>query len=730
MSPTSYALLVLLASGGVAAPGGTAAPNPDPCGMVPPILNLADGSLPIERIGAQKTYVFYRDGIESFAIRPAFRGRVDEFGMLIPFPTPPAIKKAPDELFEEIARAIDPPEVIYNHFELLAALESLGYGGGSGGGGSIGDLSYGTVEVLREEAVGMYDVAVLDAGSAEALARWMDAHGYRYPEGMDEVCQEYVDRGWCFVAVKARIGALDKVQPRPGMRQADPSLPAGATFDGAVQAMSFRFRTDELVVPMRLSAFNPTDGGLHNVVYLLTEGPRKVRGLSADLVRRQIPGAELLRNLRVSLPVRVIGSDSYPDHVEAQRDPAPHNARAKELFAADLFASGERVLDLRYEELEKKLLAVGERLGLRGSELDDLHAATLAAELEAVAGQALDRLEDLTLTVIDGDFDREVLAADDLRFDRYTMPAARNHAWAYDAKVGGPPEPQKGRVYTSVVTFERPRNPAQSVVEPILARSAELLRLHGEPGEAAEEALWALQAETANPPLLRTWAAAAYLTRSGDLSDLLRRAEPLSLNPTLEAWLGKALVTRLSDPQGDLGILMRWRRSNADAIVEHPIRHLGPEPLLALALGAEDPKMRRRAAAWLATLGTADGTVVDLVQRALTFDPEAEEVPWAGGALFLPGLNFDEEQSEALFDQLMRWHLASRRSGRDEVRRQVEASFWGLNLRGRGNATSQSPDYWLQRWGNVVGIAAFDRAVRDLGLGDDPTVRQVRALLP
>ena len=61
----------------------------DPCGMVPPIYQ-GQGT-PITRVGEQTTYVFYKDGVETFVIRPGFSGKVDEFGMLIPFPTPPAL---------------------------------------------------------------------------------------------------------------------------------------------------------------------------------------------------------------------------------------------------------------------------------------------------------------------------------------------------------------------------------------------------------------------------------------------------------------------------------------------------------------------------------------------------------------------------------------------------------------------------------------------------------------
>ena len=71
----------------------------DPCGMVPPI--YTGPGRPIERVGLQQTYVFHDDGVESFVIRPGFRGKVDNFGMLIPFPSPPALRKVPDNVFDE-----------------------------------------------------------------------------------------------------------------------------------------------------------------------------------------------------------------------------------------------------------------------------------------------------------------------------------------------------------------------------------------------------------------------------------------------------------------------------------------------------------------------------------------------------------------------------------------------------------------------------------------------------
>ncbi|MFT7521331.1 MAG: hypothetical protein ACI9MC_003482, partial [Kiritimatiellia bacterium] len=86
----------------------------DPCGMVPPMRlppTIKSYSEVIRRSGVQTTYVAYSNGIETMVLRPGFSGKTDQFGMLIPFPSPPAIRKTADDTFQHIAAAIDPPRV-------------------------------------------------------------------------------------------------------------------------------------------------------------------------------------------------------------------------------------------------------------------------------------------------------------------------------------------------------------------------------------------------------------------------------------------------------------------------------------------------------------------------------------------------------------------------------------------------------------------------------------------
>ena len=418
----------------------------DPCGMVPPI--RLTGPMPqLERIGDQRTYVMHRKipgvgGVETMALRPGFVGDVEEFGMLIPFPSPPAIRKIEDDTFAHIEAAVDPPIVNvdiyepyqyrYDMFALKSAMPVPEAAPATMAG--LGYIDEDEVVVLREEAVGMYEVAVLEAGSPKALQLWMDDNGYAYPDGMDETVGDYVDERWCFVAIKARVGGAEGATPAPGMRTADTSRPAGSTFDGHVQGMGFRFFTDEPVVPMRLSVFNGEDP--RNIVYVLSDDPVRVDDVPEALVVRQVQGEQLLSNLVDPLPLAITGGEksdvetaTWDSMVESMRDPAPYSEYARDLFAADLLAARQArtgELDLDVERQAKEILNISEAFGIRGPEADRMHADMLSEAREAAVSGALDDLREMHLTVLDGVFPHDVLARQNLGFSTYRMPKKNN----------------------------------------------------------------------------------------------------------------------------------------------------------------------------------------------------------------------------------------------------------------------------------------------------------------
>ena len=401
----------------------------DPCGMVPPI--AVTNSSAIARQGAQRTYVFFKDGIETIALRPGFTGSVEDFGMLIPFPSPPALRKIEDDTFAHIEAAIEPPKVFVRKepvweyqeemaMEMVAAPTLFADKG----------LEYDEIRVLNQEAVGMYQVAVLEAGSSKALARWMEENGYRYPEGMDEVTDEYVAARWCFVAIKAAVGSADGIAPEPGKRSVDPSRPAGTRFNGHVQGMAFRFHVDEPVVPMRLSVFNGVDP--RNVVYMLTDKPMKIKQLDEKLVVRQIKGPKLLQTLTEPLEVEMESfftgftmNSEQRSRLAEMRNYEPYVSIAKSLFASDLLAVKESRLSLPIEEREKEYLRVSEAFGLRGADVDSLHGEQLKKERATIVENTLGEIGQMYLSVIDGVFDSSVLSKENLLFKEHTISFAK-----------------------------------------------------------------------------------------------------------------------------------------------------------------------------------------------------------------------------------------------------------------------------------------------------------------
>jgi hypothetical protein len=183
---------------------------------------------------------------------------------------------------------------------------------------------------------------------------------------------------------------------------------------------------------------------------LLTDKPQKVRSIPEEYVVRQVAGGDLFRNLTEPLPLRIIGGSEADvpqwqrDSLPQQRDPAPHNGVARDVFASDLLAIAKGRLSHPFEENEKQLLRIGEHFSMRGPEIDKLNLDSLAADRQKASDEALADVKKMTLTVIDGDFPREVLSNSDLVFGEYKMPARRNRAEFYDAKTKQPGGKQEG----------------------------------------------------------------------------------------------------------------------------------------------------------------------------------------------------------------------------------------------------------------------------------------------
>ncbi|MEO8497634.1 MAG: HEAT repeat domain-containing protein, partial [Planctomycetota bacterium] len=91
---------------------------------------------------------------------------------------------------------------------------------------------------------------------------------------------------------------------------------------------------------------------------------------------------------------------------------------------------------------------INEALELRGAEIDAEVRRQVHRARATIVRAALKSIDDMTLTVIDGDFPREVLARENLTFAEYHMPLERSDRKYYDANKLGQAEPVAGSLYS------------------------------------------------------------------------------------------------------------------------------------------------------------------------------------------------------------------------------------------------------------------------------------------
>ncbi|MEM7390881.1 MAG: DUF2330 domain-containing protein [Verrucomicrobiota bacterium] len=704
----------------------------DPCGMVPPMM-LTPGSPELVRVGDQLTFVFFKDGVQDIALRPGFKGKLTNFGMLIPFPVPPDIRKVPDPIFSHIRKAIEPPEVVID-LRILRVLERAAAPSVKKEDADFDNLRFGTVKVIKEEAVGMYQVAVLEAENPRALEHWMTTHDYVYPKGMDDVCAEYIESKWCFVAVKANVGNKAAVEPRPGMRKADPSLDDSAAFEGAVQAMGFRFRIDKPVVPMRLSAFN--GGELHNIIYYFGEEDVRVTELPADFVQGKISGSQLLKNLTEPLPVKVLGGTlkdaeraGMLNRPQYNRDPKPHNGHALDLFSANLLAVKTGQLTHPFEKREKELLKIGERLGLRGEQVDQLIGEVIAAERKKALAEVQEDFEGMTLTVIEGDFPRDVIAKVNLTFEPFkAKQLSRSNRTAPVRQVLA----ASGSLLFCALVFMGLRNRRRIVLLPLAMGLVLTVSSNTSSGRNINTLLTALSepetSETAAASLIahgkdavtrligeavegrdynrRGWTIVC-LADIGDKQavDALRNIVKDVDSPALvKMWAGAAL-TRIRGAEAIVELLREQARDpsrqSAVAGLLLGMRTGAVRPLVDIALRGETTEDRQMATSWLGTLDQRlPGKVVKKVLlNELSYSAERARkgVPWAGGALFLPQSAWDRNDALSLSRHLLCWMLHAESRRKKDIARQLANNLRDLSWRnGLGLRQSQSGLEWTR----------------------------------
>ena len=199
------------------------------------------------------------------------------FALLMVTPRAPIIEAAPAGIFEDLARATAPIEVVEERY---VEDPSLGYQcqdpkGGSAGCGSttstggtgdwtppeLGDgvaADAGTPSgYVPVQAIGNYQIVVLSAASGAELAAWFDQTGFSYgPEDIAAI-DPYLQLGWVVTAVRVKSEQ--------------------AVDEGGLEPLAFTFEGNELRLPL---AIGRQEGGGRALlrVYVAAEGRYELPG--------------------------------------------------------------------------------------------------------------------------------------------------------------------------------------------------------------------------------------------------------------------------------------------------------------------------------------------------------------------------------------------------------------------------------------------------------------------
>jgi hypothetical protein len=188
---------------------------------------------------AQKAVILYGNSTEHLILSVSFEGDAEEFAWVIPVPDKPEIVVTDPELFWELSDLT------------ISAISTPGFGCLRHEGLAP---SPDGVDVIQEQVVGPYATAILSATNATALADWLNANGYVFPEDGEEIISEYIEKEWYFVATK--INAMVDVDLF-GYEEVEEE-PIAALAEGAIEPIVLSFASDEIVYPLRITSLSAT----------------------------------------------------------------------------------------------------------------------------------------------------------------------------------------------------------------------------------------------------------------------------------------------------------------------------------------------------------------------------------------------------------------------------------------------------------------------------------------
>jgi hypothetical protein len=190
---------------------------------------------------AQKVFITWEpeEKVETFTVQPKFEGNALDFGMVIPTPGRPKLDEMPKDFFKSLAvfTILKKREGVQSRVRFRARR-------GAAPDGRPAPAARPTVAVLEAGVVGSLDYKIIKAEDAQDLFDWLKENQYNYA-GDAETLDFYVKKKWFFTVMK-----IDTMQMKKN--------PDGS-YLGEVTPTRFRFQSDKLVYPLKITALSVKD---------------------------------------------------------------------------------------------------------------------------------------------------------------------------------------------------------------------------------------------------------------------------------------------------------------------------------------------------------------------------------------------------------------------------------------------------------------------------------------
>ena len=126
----------------------------------------------------------------------------------------------------------------------------------------------------KRDGAGIYDYTILSATGTLALVKWLSDHEFHIPDGSEQVFRRYVDRGWCWLAIRLNSQRFDKgiVAPHP---------------------IRYAYRDKQCVYPLIISRLSADDEN-EIVLYIVSRQPYGCK----NWANRPIPREQVKRDQR------------------------------------------------------------------------------------------------------------------------------------------------------------------------------------------------------------------------------------------------------------------------------------------------------------------------------------------------------------------------------------------------------------------------------------------------